>query len=266
MFVLALTRPAPLDDAEVGRLAQDLGSTPYETRMLVSGGVPAILLTAADAARVTAVGDRLRGRGHAVIVLDGALVTASEEMVPVRRPSFGPAGLGADDARPNEVLPYDDVLALVRAVHKSSTRTREKTTELKFNPGRAMALGPMFAMQRTTTEVSKAVEQRENVLYLFRRSGERPWLFSENGAVYTGLGADLAPTRIANFQRVVARLREECRHAQFDDRLLSHKRIPEHLASGPNGRWLETSSSPGVDLVAHVVAAWIASTQSTPYR
>lgn len=266
MFVLALTQPAPLTEEEVGRIAQDLQTTPYEARLLLSGGLPALLVTSADRERAAGMGERLRARGHGVVLLDAAHVTPAHEMVQVRRLAFDAGGLIADEARPAERLPFEDVLALVRAVHKIRTDSSEKVTELKFNPTRAMALGPMFAMQRQTTEKKKSVEEREAVLYLFRHSGERPWILAEQSANYAALGPELAPTRVVNFQRVVTRLRQSCVHAQFDDRLLQHKRIPERLAGGPSGKLLETTSSSGVDILAHVVAAWIATTRVTPYR
>ncbi len=255
-----------MSEEEVARIAQDLATTPYEARLLLSGGLPALLSTSAERERAAAMGERLRARGHGVVLLDASQITPAHEMVQLRRLAFDADGLVADEARPTERLPFDDVLALVRAVHKVRTDSSEKVTELKFNATRAMALGPMFAMQRQVTEKKKSVEEREAVLYLFRRSGERPWLLSEQSASYAALGPELAPTRVVNFQRVVARLRERCIHGQFDDRLLQHKRIPERLAGGPSGKLLETTSSSGVDVLAHVLAAWIATTRATPYR
>lgn len=110
---------------------------------------------------------------------------------------------------------------------------------------------------RLTTKL----EDRENVAYFFRRSGERPWILRERHASYTGLGAERTAVAFANFTRTIGRLRESCPMAVFDDRLV-RRRVAERAL--PDS--LVRSSRDGMDLLAHLLALTLASQAGSPYR
>jgi hypothetical protein len=96
------------------------------------------------------------------------------------------------------------------------------------------------------------------VLYVFRASGETPWLLRERGTHYTGLGASLAPSSTQNFMTMIGRLRAAAPGAAYDERLLNARSAPARTAlTGRAGNeQVSVSSASGVDLLAHVMAAW----------
>jgi len=89
----------------------------------------------------------------------------------------------------------------------------------------AIATGGLIMSKKTTREVTTKTETREQVLYLFRKSGGAPWILRERAARYMGLGADLRPTSLENFGTTIRRLRELAPLAFYDERLMSGRPV-----------------------------------------
>ena len=231
--LIAITRLATSIEDEARALAADLGTLAYEERLKLAAGVPAIVLATADPARAQALAGKLAARGHAVHVCRPGDVVPADAMVSMRRFQLEPDALVAGDVR----LPWADLAVLVRATHRRVTETAAATTEKKFSLGRTIATGGLSMRKTVTKDVVARSEQTEPVLYLFRRSGETPWLLREQSTHYGALGADVAPVAARNFALVIERLRAAAPHARYEDRLLARKVSPDDL-----------------DLLAHLVA------------
>jgi hypothetical protein len=258
VFVVALTDlHGPVDD-EVAPLAADMGATAYDARLLLAAGTPAIVKTTPDRALALDLLARLRARGHGAVACDAAAVVASEDMVAMRRPRLEADAVTIDD-RPNERLPYSDVLALLPAVHQRRVDTATQTRETKLSMGRAVMTGGLAFTKSVKTTSHAATEERDVVLYVFRKSGEPPWLLRERGTGWASLGLPLAPSEGENYRLAVAALRERAPGARFDDRLMTRKAGERSSLSGGGGNTtVKTSSQAGVDVLAHVLALWIA--------
>jgi hypothetical protein len=265
VHVVALTELRGPIDAEAPALASDLGVTAYEARLSISGALPAIVHTTVDQGRAEALALRIRGRGHGVVAFDDREVVRNGDMRQVRRFRFDPHAF-VTDVPPNleDSLPYDDVHAIFRAIHKRILETKSEVKEKKFDAARFVASGGLVTSKTSTRQVSQSAEDREQVLYLFRRSGERPWILREGGAQYAGLAADLQPSRAANFLVTLERLKGACRSAVFDERLLNARRPIERSVASAGGS--ETSFAEGVDLLAHVLSLAVEPQRSNPYR
>ena len=266
MHVVALMKLGGPMEPEAAALAVDLGIAPYDARMLLTGTPPCIVSTVAEQARAQDLAGRMQRRGNGVVCLDGARIVATEAMTSMRRFRLEPQGIGAGGEQGDAWLPYEDVFAILRAVHRTTMAHKETVVERKMRPGAALMTGGVVMSSTTKKEIDQKQDDRENVLYLFRRSGERPWILQETQAKYTGLGADLQPTSVLNFQRTIKILRERMTFATYDDRLVGVRRIPERISSNVAGTRSEVTSGSGVDLLAHVLASWIASSHETPYR
>jgi hypothetical protein len=211
---------------------------------------------------------RVAERGNLVVGCDDEYVIDSESMVTLKRFRMDPDGYRTEEA-PNEFLPYGDVLAIVRATHRMSTASRTVTKERSFSAGRALLSGGIVMTKTTTRETKTASDDREHVVYLFRRGGERPWIMRQDQAKYHALGAQMQPTNALNFPLVVTRMRESSPTAKFDVRLVAAKRIPERnvsLASTQTGV-VVTSFTYGIDLLAHILAMQVKQQEAVaPYR
>jgi len=259
MHVVAIVELTAPVEAEAAALAADLGTTAYEERLKLAAGVPAIVLTSADPERALALAQKIRARGQGVIALDAADVVGAGAMVAMRRFVFEPDALSLPDV-PGARLPYGDVLALLRAMHTTSTETRTDTTTTKFSPGRALLTGGVLMSRTVGGEEKSRSTEREQVVYVFRRGGGTPWILRERGTNYAGLGAELGPSSAHNFVATIARLRSAAPSAVYSERLMSAIRAPTRAAhsGGIRSESTSVSTASGVDLLAHVLARWAA--------
>ena len=258
MFVVAIAELASPIDAEAAALAVDLATTAYDARLLLAGGLPAVVRTTPDRAQALELLARLRARGHRAIACDMGAVVASGAMVSMRRFRLGDAAVMLSD-QPALELPYDDVLALVAAVHRTRVETETHVREKKFSVSRAIMTSGLSMTKTVSADAHAGAEDREAVLYVFRRSGATPWILRENGTDWSGHGRPVAPTRAENFRLAVEALRARAHSAVFDDRLVTRRaRETASLRTGTGSTSVTTSSDGGIDLLAHLLALWIA--------
>lgn len=237
MFVVALAVLSRSIDDEIAPLAADLGVTAYEAGLLLRAPMPVIVARSEDKDRALALAARMRQRGHEVVAFDASQVTPNDAMTQLRMFRFDPDALvsiGAGDER----LPYDEIVAIVRAMHTKKKETIEKEKVTKISVGRAMLTGGLVATKTSERETVKRSEEREAVVYLFRRQGP-PWILRASHARYEGLGAELRPTTVENLASFLRVLRSYAPAIEVDERLLAVKNADDKT----------------LDLLANVVAA-----------
>jgi hypothetical protein len=247
VFVASLARPGSV---EADAIAPLVGMTPYEARLTLATAPPCIVLTTTDRDRASEVVALLRGRGHGAHVFDEENLTSSPRMTRIDDFRLEPDGIYRNAT--NELLPYGDVFAIIRAIHDSTGGENARISR----PSLADGIVP----NADTMRMVSRVEEREHVAYFFRRSGERPWLLRERHTLYTGLGDERLTVAFTNFTRLLTRVRESATMAVFDDRLV-RRRVAEKMV--PEG---VRTSRDGVDLLAHLLAMTIASQGGSPYR
>ena len=264
MYVVAIIELNAPVDAEAVALASDLGITAYEARLMLVPGIPAVVRRTGDKPQALDLLGRLRARGHGAIACDASAVATSDRMPSMRRFRCGADALLLDDA-PGAALPYDDVLALVAAVHRRRVASEGHVRDRNFSVARAVLSGGLVTTRTVTREAHNATEEREPVLYLFRRSGATPWILHEHGTNWAGLGRPVAPSAADNFRAAALVLRERMPRAAYDDRLVARRFAPERTAVVGSGTLttVTTSSEAAIDLLAHLVAMGIARERAT---
>ncbi len=252
MFVVALLELRSSVEAEAPVLAAELGVTAYEAGLLLRAAPPVLVLRTDDRARAIDLLAKTRRRGHDVVAFDAAAVTASDAMITPRAFCLDGDDFVARSAAEAR-LPFADILAVVRAVHQTRTERTTTTKEKKTSLARAALSGGLVSSKTVETETTRSTEAREPVAYVFRVSGEPPWLLSASRLRYEGLGARLAPTQNENFEALLALLQERAPRAITDTRLLAFRSTSETLRTVRSGEQRSTSAS-AVDVLAHVVA------------
>jgi hypothetical protein len=205
-------------------LARELGTTLYELKLTLSTGFPAVVLATTEPPRAALAMAAIERSGYRAVMCDRAEMVPSTSMTALRDFLLGPAGI-APTAGPCEQLPYADLLALLRASHRTTTTSTEEVKERKLRPGMAIATGGLVLSKKTTREVTTKTESREQVLYFFRKSGAPPWILRERSARYMGLGSELRPTSLENFATTVRLVRRLAPKAHYDERLMSGRPI-----------------------------------------
>lgn len=255
-------------EVEAPLLAADLGMTPYEAALMLRVPSPAPVLRTDDRARAIALLERLRARGHDAVACEVGAIASSETMTQLRGFRLEPDAFvldavatvrGPGDERR---IPWGDIVALVRANHRTRTERIEKREERRLSLGRAALSGGLSVGRTRVNEAKVASEEREQVLYVFPSSGA-PVFAAQSRVRYEGLGTALRPVQLENFATLVRVLRERALGAAYDERLLAPRPQIERVRTLTRGH--ETASSAaGVDLLAHLVAMAIA--RLRPYR
>jgi hypothetical protein len=258
VFVVAICEPGTTLELEAQALARELGGTAYEHRLHLVGGLPAIVLTTADRELAEKTLAGLRGRGHGAVACEASAVVPSESMIDMRRFRFEADSVLADGPTPQK-LPKADILALLRATHRTDVETREEIKTKQLSVGRALVTGGLMLSKTVKREESSSSSQAQQVLYVFRASAETPWLLRERGTHFGALGSELAPSSMQNFMTTIRRLRALAPAAVYDERLLQVRRAPgPPIKSGSFGTVrVSSSSSSSLDLAAHLLALWI---------
>jgi hypothetical protein len=263
MYVVALAEWKAAADVVATELALDLGINVYEARLMLASGTPALLRSTSDKAQALDLATRLRERGHDVAFCDTSEVVLSRAMTSMRRFRLGPTCIEIDAGpslahagAPPDRLPYDDIGPLIAAVHRKRVANEGESSDRKLSVGRAIMSGGIVMTKTVKRETRSTTEDREQVLYVFRRSDAQPWILREHGTNWIGHGRPLAPTAAQNFRIASQALRERAPRAPYDDRLVGRKSAPERMAvvGGMAGATTTTTSETGVDLLAHLLA------------
>lgn len=266
MDIVALTALRSSVEDEAPRLAADLGSTPYETALLLRSPPPVPLLRTEDRSRALALLGKLRERGHEAVACEAGAVVAADAMTHVRAFRLEPEGLVVTPLVPTAEpvrAAWADLVAFVRAMHRTRSEHVEKNAERKFSLGRAAMSGGVLMTKTVTSTTKHTSEEREQVLYVFRR-GAAPLLFTQSRMRYDGLGVDLRASQIENFAVLIRLLRERASDAVYDERLLAPRPGLDRVRPGATAGSISASSSDGIDLLAHLIA--LAGSRSQPYR
>lgn len=211
---------------------------PYEgrSRLRVLGGWPGILATYGEPGRADDVALALRSAGFTAWVMPGA---PAETRVHVRRFAIQDACLRVE-AEPGTSweAPLHDVRLLLHGTRWELKTEHVLETGRGSGSSGVSAAGVLLGMSGPLATSPRAEtqrrEERESFVHVYA-AGLPTLVFRASALQYVALrDTPVEPTRVANFARVVAELRERFSHARFDDRLVS--RVAQLRLLGPTLR------------------------------
>jgi hypothetical protein len=217
MKLVGLVAVPPDPSKAVDLLVAKAGFAPAEARMRLAGEPPAVLARLADP-EADALCATLRAAGLAALACQLPVPGDDDRLVPR---SFE---LGAEEVTfhprtgPPVSIAYASITLLLRGLSVTSEHKVRTETQRKFSLGKAMLTQGLSMTKTVKHEVHSQVENAEHFLLI-----HAPGLnvaIREDEVVFTGLGKELQPSRVANMNLVSTRLRERCANARYDDRLL----------------------------------------------
>jgi hypothetical protein len=140
MHLVAISELGGPIDAAIGPLAAELGTTAYELRLVLNAGFPAVVSIAADENVARAAFAAISRHGHSAVAYDRRDVIPSERMTSLRDFRLENDRLVAQEGS-SDWLGYDDIAVLLRAQHRTTSETLERTKERKLRPAMALATG-----------------------------------------------------------------------------------------------------------------------------
>lgn len=223
-FVIAVTRWARPVQEEAAALAPILGKATYDVKLALSGPLPVIAARTSEPHQAEQLLSVFQQRGHGVVACDLSKIASSEAMITPRDFALeGELFAVHDPERGQHQVPYREIVALIRAMHATSTMTVQSTSQRKLSASRAVISGGLLPTKKVSKTKRVEETEREQVVYLFGPIGTPPILLSEGRLHYKGLGGRMGATRSVNFSTVVSLLQERAPQAFYDDRLLTQR-------------------------------------------
>ena len=199
-------------------LAGALGNTVYEAalRLRASKEGPLVVGVFEGQEQAEELREKLQAESFYAILLAQDDVETPRV---VRIPAFSEQGLRLEPRQgKGAVIPYDNIRLILRATSFSSTTETETVKERKISIGAAVLSGGLKVSKTTETTREKTVETRENFFHLYDTS-PHVYVFPESELIFEGLGSEIKPTRMENFNYLIEELMRLCPGLLFDDRL-----------------------------------------------
>jgi len=246
---------APLEREEEA-IASELRITPYDVRIRLSGVLPKVMGQFDEARVAVEIADRIRARGHGVVVFDADTVPPLARMTLMRRFDLVGDQLFANDKKPPGVV-LSDIVAIVHAA--LDVRVQRTSREISY---RATARGTV----REEDQHRSTEHALEMVALLYFREGH-PWLMRQSETRYVALGSQVRPTVHENFQLAIEWLRARAMNAVYDDRYVRRPLRPDkpvEVRDSDTARAL--SSDKSVEQTLHALGTWLGRGRGGPYR
>lgn len=244
MFIVAIAEIKGETEHAIRPLSEALGTTPYELKLLFNAGFPAVVCVTADESQALAAKQIIAEKGHYPVLCARSKVVPSAEICELRDFRFEPEGLVPEHGS-NRQLAYEEISVLLRAIHRTTSETKEQIKERQFRPVAAVLSGGLVMTKTTKRTVTSSTARNEQVLYIFSRS-QPPFLLRERSAIYTDLGTKRSPTSFENFNTTIELLRSRCPSAKYDERLKTSRPI-RGVADGVES----------TDIYAHILAEYL---------
>ena len=243
---------------EAAPLAAILGVAAYDVKLWLSAALPRVVFQSESREEADAVLRAIRARGHGALVCDASAIVTSD-VVNVKRISLDATGIGGNDGA-GDRLPYDSIGALI---HVATRNDVERITRESEPPNASGYAGrPPQTVVRDRASHDHILE---HALFVFPVDGLRPWVISEHGTKYLGLGAAMRPTAHENFHATLDVLRERAPGAPYDDRFVGSPRTPNRVLRVRGSGAPEIPAEHG-DPSVHLLALWLMRGSGGPYR
>lgn len=255
MYLVAITRWAAPLDAEIGYLARITGVTPPDLRMRVAGQLPVYLADGLDAPTAERLLHAVSERGHGCVASDTERIPAASSMFVPRNFSFTDSALiGTSRVEETLEMPFAEVLGLVRATAVMDETTTVETKKRKLSLGRMAMTGGLVPSKTVTKRQSSTRVEREQVLYIFRRTARDHMVLRESELQYSGLGVGVGHSRHENFNILIDLVRKGAPECFFDTRFVSQRpsRLPHGAIVGGSVEATELDLAVFVLIVAHL--------------
>jgi len=223
VIYLALVPLASPEASIVSRAAAIIGKNLPETRLLLAGKVPRLFARYDSKEAAEAVARRLTELGLRPILCPDSELRRPPEDFLVRSVEFGPDYvLFLDRKGQKREVKSPDAFLLLKGRQESYIISEKTETRVKFSPGKAILTGGISLF---STEKKEVTEQSAVVEYFFARlytpkSSQPVVEIAHDRLDYSFLKGEMALSSLANFNTLVARLKQAFPGAIFDDNLM----------------------------------------------
>jgi hypothetical protein len=216
---VAVASPGIPEPDVITKVATIVNKDPYQTRLLLSGGIPRLIAHYPSMREAESTAQNLRDLGLVAFVFQNSELHKPSKVFTALTAEFleGEA-VFRDKGSQAKGIAYSDVFLILKGIMQ--TPTEEETRETK-KINLAATLLTFIPIYSKVKERVSATVQEEPLVRLYNRESAEPIVqMLQHSMSYSFLGAQIAPSSLANFNTVVAKLQESFPRAVFDDRLM----------------------------------------------
>jgi hypothetical protein len=218
MLLVAIEIPA--DPRAPERAAAITGLSLADVRNRLQGTLPRVLLSDADAERVSELSAQLHGLGFVTVACDPRAAPSDGERVVARSLRLESDVLVAVDGTGAEhACAWTALGSIQRGARVTTQVTKETTTQRKFDVGRALLSGGLLLTRQEKKVTERRTETPEPFALAQRDDGEPDIILYERRIDYRFLGREMQSASRGNLELLVRRLRAAAPAALFDDRV-----------------------------------------------
>lgn len=221
MVYVAVAPPKTLSADLLKRVAFLIGKEIVDTRLLLAGGIPRIIVSCPKTDTADSIAQSLRDAGLVAFVCRDSELRSRPASLRANTARSGEKEVIFGDRSGGEArVEAGDAFLIIRGRIRSITQEKTSTTKMKLNVPATVLTGGIPIMRRVTEKSAKELFRAEDFVKIYdRRSSDPRVEMFQNHVDYSFLGPELTPSAPANFNIVVTKLREWLPLAIFDERL-----------------------------------------------
>ncbi len=220
VHVAVATPDIPEPDV-ITKVATIVNKDPYQTRLLLSGGLPKLIAHYPSIQEAESTAQNLIDLGLVAFVCQNSELRKPSKVFTVLTTEFlKEEAVFRNKGGQTKKIAYSDVFLILKGIMQTTTEEETTVTRREINWGATLLTGGLPIYHNVTEKISDATVQEEPLVRLYNRESSEPIVqMLQHSMSYSFLGAQIAPSSLANFNTVVAKLQELFPQAIFDDRL-----------------------------------------------
>jgi len=220
----------------IKKVAAIVNKDPYQTRLLLSGGLPRLIAHYPNKQEAESTAQKLSSLGLVAFVCKNSELRKPSKVFTVHTVEFlDGETVFRDKGGQTKIIKSTDVFLILKGSLQISEEEETTETKRKINWGATLLTGGIPIYHNVKEKVSGATVREEPIVRLYSQESPEPAVqMSQHGMAYSFLGAQLAPSSAANFNTLVAKLQELFSRAIFDDRLTKSSRSDAPSARAPD--------------------------------
>jgi hypothetical protein len=222
---VAVATPAIPEPDVITKVAALINKDLYRTRLLLSSGLPRLVAHYPSIQEAESTARNLTELGLLAFACPNSELHKPSKVFTVLTAEFleGEAVFRNKGGKEKKIANSDVFLILKGIMPPAEEETT--VTRKEINWGATLLTGGIPISRTIKEKISGGAVQAESLARLYNRESSEPAVqMLQHGMSYSFLGAQIAPSSLANFNTVVAKLQELFPGAIFDDRLTKPSR------------------------------------------
>ena len=220
---VALAPPDRLQENLVAQVATIVNKDVYGTRLLLVGKIPKIIAHYDTVQMAELTAQSLKALGLVAIVCKDSDLRRPSQTQRYRAHTLKfeeQAALFWDKIGQERRMESNNAFLIINGKVQTYTETEVTKTGMRLNLAATVLTGGIPIVRRVKEKTTDRSLQTERFVRLYDRTSPEPNVeILQNEFDYSFLGAEIAPSSLANFGTTVTRIRHILLQAVFDDRL-----------------------------------------------